>query len=62
MILNSPKKLYHLKFQVYLHLDLLVCLPSLPPGAVTSLWMNEQCTSIITGGEDKQIMFWKLQY
>ncbi|XP_043828828.1 protein FAN isoform X1 [Dromiciops gliroides] len=31
-------------------------------GAVTSIWMNEQCSSIITGGEDRQIMFWKLQY
>ncbi|RLW13382.1 hypothetical protein DV515_00000281 [Chloebia gouldiae] len=31
-------------------------------GAVTSMWMNEQCNNIITGGEDKQIMFWKLQY
>ncbi|RMC15364.1 hypothetical protein DUI87_07555 [Hirundo rustica rustica] len=31
-------------------------------GAVTSMWMNEQCNSVITGGEDKQIMFWKLQY
>ncbi|XP_008565172.1 PREDICTED: protein FAN-like [Galeopterus variegatus] len=31
-------------------------------GAVTCIWMNEQCSSIITGGEDKQIMFWKLQY
>ncbi|XP_072460746.1 protein FAN isoform X5 [Notamacropus eugenii] len=31
-------------------------------GAVTSIWMNEQCSSIITGGEDRQVMFWKLQY
>uniref|UniRef100_A0A8C5JEW7 Neutral sphingomyelinase activation associated factor n=1 Tax=Junco hyemalis TaxID=40217 RepID=A0A8C5JEW7_JUNHY len=31
-------------------------------GAVMSMWMNEQCNSVITGGEDKQIMFWKLQY
>uniref|UniRef100_A0A8C8S872 Neutral sphingomyelinase activation associated factor n=1 Tax=Pelusios castaneus TaxID=367368 RepID=A0A8C8S872_9SAUR len=31
-------------------------------GAVTCMWMNEQCSSIITGGEDRQIMFWKLQY
>ncbi|NXA53543.1 FAN protein, partial [Nothocercus julius] len=31
-------------------------------GAVTSLWMNEQCTSVVTGGQDRQIMFWKLQY
>ncbi|XP_065607973.1 protein FAN isoform X1 [Cyrtonyx montezumae] len=31
-------------------------------GAVTSMWMNEQCSSVITGGEDKQIIFWKLQY
>uniref|UniRef100_A0A8C0KTX4 Protein FAN n=1 Tax=Canis lupus dingo TaxID=286419 RepID=A0A8C0KTX4_CANLU len=31
-------------------------------GAVTCIWMNEQCSSIITGGEDRQIMFWKLQY
>ncbi|XP_059529105.1 protein FAN isoform X1 [Myotis daubentonii] len=31
-------------------------------GAVTCIWMNEQCSSIITGGEDRKIMFWKLQY
>lgn len=31
-------------------------------GAVTCIWMNEQCSSIITGGEDRQVMFWKLQY
>nr|XP_036853892.1 protein FAN isoform X3 [Manis javanica] len=31
-------------------------------GAVTCIWMNEQCNSIITGGEDRQIMFWKLHY
>ncbi|XP_059501893.1 protein FAN isoform X3 [Stegostoma tigrinum] len=31
-------------------------------GAVTCIWMNEHCSSIITGGEDKQIIFWKLQY
>uniref|UniRef100_A0A8C4J7X4 Neutral sphingomyelinase activation associated factor n=1 Tax=Dromaius novaehollandiae TaxID=8790 RepID=A0A8C4J7X4_DRONO len=31
-------------------------------GAVMSMWMNEQCNSVITGGEDRQIMFWKLQY
>ncbi|XP_078147515.1 protein FAN isoform X2 [Centroberyx gerrardi] len=30
-------------------------------GAVTAMWMNEQCTTVITGGEDKQIIFWKLQ-
>ncbi|EPY80289.1 protein FAN-like protein [Camelus ferus] len=31
-------------------------------GAVTCMWMNEQCSSVITGGEDRQITFWKLQY
>ncbi|XP_067146586.1 protein FAN [Apteryx mantelli] len=31
-------------------------------GAIMSMWMNEQCNSVITGGEDRQIMFWKLQY
>uniref|UniRef100_A0A8D1WU59 Protein FAN n=1 Tax=Sus scrofa TaxID=9823 RepID=A0A8D1WU59_PIG len=31
-------------------------------GAVTCMWMNEQCSSVITGGEDRQIIFWKLQY
>ncbi|KAK7881271.1 hypothetical protein WMY93_029680 [Mugilogobius chulae] len=29
-------------------------------GPVTSMWMNELYTTVITGGEDKQIMFWKL--
>ncbi|KAI2662277.1 Protein FAN [Labeo rohita] len=27
--------------------------------AVTCMWMNEQCSSIITGGVDKQIILWK---
>uniref|UniRef100_A0A4W4DVK5 Neutral sphingomyelinase (N-SMase) activation associated factor n=1 Tax=Electrophorus electricus TaxID=8005 RepID=A0A4W4DVK5_ELEEL len=31
-------------------------------GRVTYIWMNEQCSSVITGGEDKQIMLWKTQY
>ncbi|KAJ7338856.1 hypothetical protein JRQ81_012758 [Phrynocephalus forsythii] len=31
-------------------------------GAVTCMWMSEQCSSLITGGEDKQILFWKQQY
>ncbi|XP_029935357.1 protein FAN [Myripristis murdjan] len=30
-------------------------------GAVTAMWMNEQCTTVVTGGDDKQIIFWKLQ-
>uniref|UniRef100_A0A6Q2XBH3 Neutral sphingomyelinase (N-SMase) activation associated factor n=1 Tax=Esox lucius TaxID=8010 RepID=A0A6Q2XBH3_ESOLU len=29
-------------------------------GAVTAMWMNEQCSTVITGGEDKQVIFWKL--
>ncbi|KAG5268463.1 hypothetical protein AALO_G00212870 [Alosa alosa] len=31
-------------------------------GAVTVMWMSEQCSTVITGGEDKQIMLWKPQY
>ncbi|XP_069477194.1 protein FAN isoform X2 [Ambystoma mexicanum] len=31
-------------------------------GAVTCLWMNEQCNSIITGGEDKRVIFWRLLF
>ncbi|MEQ2283404.1 hypothetical protein AMECASPLE_010856 [Ameca splendens] len=30
-------------------------------GAVTAMWMNELCSIVITGGVDKQIMFWRLQ-
>ncbi|XP_039983407.1 protein FAN [Xiphias gladius] len=30
-------------------------------GAVTAMWMNEQCTAVITGGEDRQVTLWKLQ-
>ncbi|XP_072235181.1 protein FAN isoform X2 [Leuresthes tenuis] len=30
-------------------------------GAVTAMWMNDLCTSVITGGEDRQIIFWKIQ-
>uniref|UniRef100_A0AAQ5YQI0 Neutral sphingomyelinase (N-SMase) activation associated factor n=1 Tax=Amphiprion ocellaris TaxID=80972 RepID=A0AAQ5YQI0_AMPOC len=30
-------------------------------GAVTAMWMSELCTTVITGGEDRQIIFWKLQ-
>ncbi|XP_034022818.1 protein FAN [Thalassophryne amazonica] len=29
-------------------------------GAVTAMWMNELCTTVITGGEDRQIVFWKV--
>ncbi|XP_059900845.1 protein FAN [Gadus macrocephalus] len=29
-------------------------------GAVTAMWMNEPCSSVITGGEDRQIIFWKI--
>uniref|UniRef100_A0A8C2BEP5 Neutral sphingomyelinase (N-SMase) activation associated factor n=1 Tax=Cyprinus carpio TaxID=7962 RepID=A0A8C2BEP5_CYPCA len=31
-------------------------------GAVTCMWMNEQCSTIITGGVDKQIILWKPEY
>lgn len=27
--------------------------------AVTAMWMNELCTTVITGGEDRQMIFWK---
>ncbi|XP_053571863.1 protein FAN [Bombina bombina] len=30
--------------------------------AVKCIWMNESCNTIITGGADKQIIFWKLAY
>ncbi|XP_075994237.1 protein FAN [Genypterus blacodes] len=30
-------------------------------GAVTAMWMNELCNTVITGGEDRQILLWKLQ-
>uniref|UniRef100_A0A8D0A6R7 Neutral sphingomyelinase activation associated factor n=1 Tax=Sander lucioperca TaxID=283035 RepID=A0A8D0A6R7_SANLU len=30
-------------------------------GAVTALWMSELCSTVITGGEDRQIILWKLQ-
>ncbi|KAJ0023064.1 hypothetical protein NQD34_015198 [Periophthalmus magnuspinnatus] len=29
-------------------------------GPVTAMWMNDLCTTLISGGEDKQIMFWRL--
>uniref|UniRef100_A0A3B4A0Z8 Uncharacterized protein n=1 Tax=Periophthalmus magnuspinnatus TaxID=409849 RepID=A0A3B4A0Z8_9GOBI len=29
-------------------------------GPVTAMWMNDLCTTMISGGEDKQIMFWRL--
>ncbi|XP_033841868.1 protein FAN isoform X2 [Periophthalmus magnuspinnatus] len=29
-------------------------------GPVTAMWMNDLCTTVISGGEDKQIMFWRL--
>lgn len=31
-------------------------------GAVTCIWMNEQCNTIITGGEDKHVILWKLVF
>uniref|UniRef100_A0A3B4GXQ4 Neutral sphingomyelinase activation associated factor n=1 Tax=Pundamilia nyererei TaxID=303518 RepID=A0A3B4GXQ4_9CICH len=27
--------------------------------AVTAMWMSELCTTVITGGEDRQMIFWK---
>ncbi|KAG8442024.1 hypothetical protein GDO86_010988 [Hymenochirus boettgeri] len=30
--------------------------------AVTCIWMNESCNTIITGGTDRQILFWKVHY
>lgn len=30
--------------------------------AVTCMWMNEPCNTIITGSADRQLLFWKLQY
>ncbi|KAG7526280.1 FAN protein [Solea senegalensis] len=30
-------------------------------GAVTAMWMNDLCSTVITGGEDRQLIFWKLQ-
>ncbi|KAA8580940.1 hypothetical protein FQN60_013898 [Etheostoma spectabile] len=29
-------------------------------GAVTAMWMSELCSTVITGGEDRQILLWKL--
>lgn len=37
-------------------------IPAAHSGMVTCMWMNEQCSSIITGGLDKQIILWKPQY
>ncbi|XP_040922193.1 protein FAN [Toxotes jaculatrix] len=30
-------------------------------GAVTAMWMNDLCTTVITGGDDRQMIYWKLQ-
>uniref|UniRef100_A0A8D3BSM0 Neutral sphingomyelinase (N-SMase) activation associated factor n=1 Tax=Scophthalmus maximus TaxID=52904 RepID=A0A8D3BSM0_SCOMX len=30
-------------------------------GAVTAMWMNDLCSTVITGGEDRQMIFWNLQ-
>ncbi|XP_056377981.1 protein FAN isoform X2 [Hyla sarda] len=30
--------------------------------AVTCMWMNQSCNTIITGSADRQILLWKLQY
>ncbi|XP_069368910.1 protein FAN [Paralichthys olivaceus] len=30
-------------------------------GAVTAMWINDLCSTVITGGEDRQMIFWKLQ-
>ncbi|XP_024118782.2 protein FAN-like [Oryzias melastigma] len=29
-------------------------------GAIRAMWMNELCNTVITGGEDRRILFWKL--
>lgn len=39
----------------------LIKLYVLPTGAVTAMWMNELCTTVITGGEDRQTVLWRLQ-
>lgn len=36
-------------------------LHAVPTGAVTAMWMNELCTTVITGGEDRQTILWRLQ-
>ncbi|KAG9478833.1 hypothetical protein GDO78_012474 [Eleutherodactylus coqui] len=35
---------------------------ALSPDAVTCMWMNEPCNTIITGSADRQILLWRLQY
>uniref|UniRef100_A0A8C4IG08 Protein FAN n=1 Tax=Dicentrarchus labrax TaxID=13489 RepID=A0A8C4IG08_DICLA len=30
-------------------------------GAVTAMWMSALCSTVITGGEDRQTIYWKLQ-
>uniref|UniRef100_A0A1A8LKW8 Neutral sphingomyelinase (N-SMase) activation associated factor n=4 Tax=Nothobranchius TaxID=28779 RepID=A0A1A8LKW8_9TELE len=30
-------------------------------GVVTAMWMNDLCNTVITGGDDRQIIFWRLQ-
>ncbi|XP_051757272.1 protein FAN isoform X2 [Ctenopharyngodon idella] len=37
-------------------------IPAAHSGAVTCMWMNEQGSTIITGGVDKQIILWKHEY
>lgn len=37
------------------------CENGLYAGAVTAMWMNELCTTVITGGDDRQTIFWRLQ-
>lgn len=34
---------------------------SVHAGAVTAMWMDELCTTVITGGDDRQTIFWRLQ-
>ncbi|ROL48319.1 Protein FAN [Anabarilius grahami] len=53
--------LKNLEFGAELHMILPV-LSVFNAGAVTCMWMNEQGSTIITGGVDKQIILWKHQY
>ncbi|XP_067305081.1 protein FAN [Pseudorasbora parva] len=37
-------------------------IPAAHSGAISCMWMSDQCSTIITGGVDKQIVLWKHQY
>lgn len=47
--------------KAFMYIKNVHCENGVDTGAVTAMWMNELCTTVITGSEDRQTIFWRLQ-